>query len=195
MTQVRNESLESPMQDLSFSFENNAMCSLGTPETPLFAALDIFGALDHTDPRKTLKEHDDTEDLVKAEIETKDGKQLVNCVNESAPYALIFGSKPESARRFKKRDTSEILLTVRRTGRYECLLTPEDITSEQDYLIQAGVQCRIQHDGANFQTLHQALETRFKVPSSKRRMLTRQSASSELANCAFRLNVHSANLE
>lgn len=36
------------MQALSFSFENNAVRTLGTPETPLFVALDVCGALGHT---------------------------------------------------------------------------------------------------------------------------------------------------
>lgn len=39
-------------------------------------------------------------------------------INESGLYALIFGSKLESARRFKHWVTSEVLPSIRKTGRY-----------------------------------------------------------------------------
>ena len=39
-------------------------------------------------------------------------------INESGMYSLIFGSKLESARRFKHWVTSEVLPSIRRTGRY-----------------------------------------------------------------------------
>lgn len=152
------------MQALSFSFENTAVRTLGTPELPLFVALDVCGALGHTNPRKAIKDHVDTEDLIKAEVETKGGVQTLNCVNESGLYALIFGSKLESAKRFKKWVTSEVLPAIRRTGRYECPLAPEYITPEQGYLIQSEVQRRVHRDGVNFQTVYHALKARFKVP-------------------------------
>ena len=62
------------------------------------------------------------EDLIKQEIETKGGRQTVNCVNESGLYALIFGSKLESAKRFKRWVTSGALPAIRKQGRYECPL-------------------------------------------------------------------------
>ena len=40
-------------------------------------------------------------------------------INESGLYALIFGSKLESAKRFKHWVTSEVLPTLRKTGTYE----------------------------------------------------------------------------
>lgn len=152
------------MQALSFSFENTAVRTLGTPELPLFVALDVCGALGHTNPRKAIKDHVDPEDLIKAEVETKGGVQTLNCVNESGLYALIFGSKLENAKRFKKWVTSEVLPAIRRTGRYECPLAPEYITPEQSYLIQSEVQRRVHRDGVNFQTVYRALKTRFRVP-------------------------------
>ena len=39
-------------------------------------------------------------------------------INESGLYALIFGSKLESAKRFKRWVTSEVLPAIRRTGMY-----------------------------------------------------------------------------
>lgn len=76
-----------------FSFENSQVRTLGTAETPLFVAIDICTALGLSNARKAVADHVDTEDIIKAEIETKGGRQTVNCVNESGLYALIFGSK------------------------------------------------------------------------------------------------------
>jgi toxin-antitoxin system, toxin component, bro family len=86
-----------------FSFENNAVRTLGAPESPLFVAVDICSSLGYANSSKAIKDHVDPEDLIKSEITDKLNRiQAVNCVNESGLYALIFGSKLESAKRFKR---------------------------------------------------------------------------------------------
>ena len=90
------------MQAMSFSFENMPVRTLGNPETPLFVAIDVVKALGFKDTINPIKRHVDPEDLIKVEIETAGGRQTVNAVNESGLYALIFGSKLESAKRFKR---------------------------------------------------------------------------------------------
>lgn len=152
------------MQAISFSFENTAVRTLGSPESPLFVATDVASVLGYSNVRKAVYTHVDEDDRIKAEIDTEGGVQTVNCVNESGLYALIFSSKLESAKRFKKWVTSEVLPAIRRTGRYECPLAPEYITPEQGYLIQSEVQRRVHRDGVNFQTVYRALKARFKVP-------------------------------
>lgn len=85
-----------------FSFENSKVRTLGTPDLPLFVAIDVASALGFQKPSNAVFQHVDTEDLIKQEITDKLGRaQTVNCVNESGLYALIFGSKLESAKRFK----------------------------------------------------------------------------------------------
>ena len=79
-------------------------------------ALDICKALGFTNHRKAISDHVDPEDVVKSVVETNGGKQEINCVNESGMYALIFGSKLPSAKRFKKWVTSEVLPAIRKTG-------------------------------------------------------------------------------
>lgn len=150
------------MQAISFSFENNAVRTLGTPETPLFVALDVCGALGHTNPRKAIKDHVDHEDLIKVEIETAGGRQTVNAVNESGLYALIFGSKLESAKRFKRWVTSEVLPAIRRTGRYEAP-KPEYITVEHRWAIQKAVGRKARGQSVHYQTVYRALKDHFKV--------------------------------
>ncbi|MFR4551761.1 BRO family protein [Sutterella wadsworthensis] len=154
------------MQALSFSFENNAVRTLGTPETPLFVALDVCGALGHTNPRKAIKDHVDPEDLIKVEIETNGGRQTVNAVNESGLYALIFGSKLDTAKRFKRWVTSEVLPAIRRTGRYETAQSAQISTSEQ-YEIRKAIKARAKNSSVHYQTVYNALYDYFKIASYK----------------------------
>lgn len=122
-----------------FSFENSEIRTLGTPDAPLLVASDVAKTLGYQNLVRTVNRFVDPEDLIKAEVETKGGTQTVNCVNESGLYALIFGSKLEKTKRFKRWVTSEVLPAIRKTGHYECPLAPEYITPEQGYLIQAEV--------------------------------------------------------
>lgn len=144
-----------------FSFENAQVRTLGTPETPLFVAIDIAKALGFKDQTNAIKLHVDPEDLTKQEIETKGGRQTVNCVNESGLYALIFGSKLESAKRFKRWVTSEVLPAIRKTGRYEA---PTTITPAEQLQIQQAVARRAKTSSANYQTIYRAIKVRFQIP-------------------------------
>lgn len=107
-----------------FSFESSQVRTLGTAESPLFVAIDIAVALGYQNAKDALSRHVDPEDLTKQEIETKGGRQTVNCVNESGLYALIFGSQLESAKRFKRWITSEVLPALCKTGSYSLNLQP-----------------------------------------------------------------------
>jgi anti-repressor protein len=68
-----------------------------------------------------LAKHVCPEDKGVAECDTLGGKQKLGIINESGLYALIFGSKLESAQRFKHWVTSEVLPAIRRTGGYQML--------------------------------------------------------------------------
>ena len=156
------------MQAISFSFENCAVRTLGNPEIPLFVALDVATALGYKNPKVAPSQHVDAEDLIKAEIDTKGGRQTVNCVNESGLYALIFGSKLPSAKRFKRWVTSEVLPAIRKTGHYECPAQPQYLTDQQCWAIQSAVGKRARGQGAHFQTIYRALKARFQVPTYTR---------------------------
>lgn len=151
------------MSALTFSFENSSVRTLGTPEAPLFVATDICKALSHSNPRKAIADLVDPEDIVKAEITDSMGRtQTVNCVTESGLYALIFGSKLESAKRFKRWVTSEVLPAIRRTGRYEAP-KPEYITVEHRWAIQKAVGRKARGQSVHYQTVYRALKDHFKV--------------------------------
>lgn len=96
---------------------------------PWFVGKDVAEALGYSNTRDALATHISEED--KNTVVISDGKrgnpnQVV--INESGLYALIFGSKLDSAKRFKHWVTSEVLPTIRKTGSYQKPMTiPEQI--------------------------------------------------------------------
>ena len=95
---------------------------------PLFCAADVCKALGYENPRKAVSDHIDDPDVTKryAWVTTgtkADGSEakrqtLMTFVNESGLYSLIFGSKLESAKQFKRWVTSEVLPEIRKNGGY-----------------------------------------------------------------------------
>ena len=83
-----------------------------------FVANDVCAALELGNPSQALISHVDVEDLHKLDTLTPGGLQKLNHVNESGLYALIFGSRKESAKRFKRWVTSEVLPAIRKNGYY-----------------------------------------------------------------------------
>lgn len=143
-----------------FSFENAQLRTLGTADAPLFVAIDVAKALGYSQPAKSVNDRVDPEDLIKSEIETNGGRQTVNCVNESGLYALIFGSKLESAKRFKRWVTSEVLPSIRKTGRYEA---QETITPAEQRAIQREVAIRAHKTSSNYRTIYRAIKARYQI--------------------------------
>lgn len=146
-----------------FSFENSQVRTLGSAESPLFVAIDIAKALGYQNLVRSVNDHVDPEDLTKQEITDSMGrKQTVNCVNESGLYALIFGSKLESAKRFKRWVTSDVLPAIRKQCRYECPIAT--LTSAQQLQLREAVARRAKAVSAHYQTIYRALYQRFQVP-------------------------------
>lgn len=100
-----------------------------------FVGKDVAEALKYENTRDTLSKHVEAEDKGVAKCDTLGGKQNMTIINESGVYALIFGSKLESAKRFKHWVTSEVLPSIRKTGSYQ---TPPLTTAEQIQLIAKG---------------------------------------------------------
>lgn len=100
-----------------------------TGENPLFCAADVCRALGYTNGRKAVADHCDERDVTKRDTPTSSGIQSMTYVNESGMYALIFGSKLESAREFKYWVTSEVLPSIRKAGGY--IATTPEMTDEE----------------------------------------------------------------
>ena len=86
---------------------------------PWFVSKDVATALGYSNARDAISKHVHEDDKGVAKCDTLGGKQDLSIINESGLYALIFGSKLQSAREFKHWVTSEVLPTIRKTGSYE----------------------------------------------------------------------------
>ena len=113
---------------------------------PWFVGKDIAEALGYSNTRDALATHVMDDD--KNTVVISDGKRRGNpnqvIINESGVYALIFGSKLDSAKRFKHWVTSEVLPQIRRTGSYQKRLTPEEMMRIQLGLVDDH-ENRIEH--------------------------------------------------
>lgn len=95
---------------------------------PLFCAKDICDVLGYVNASKAVADHVDQEDITKRYTLTNGGNQSISYVNESGLYALIFGSKLESAKEFKRWVTSKVLPSIRKTGQYSVELIKPSLT-------------------------------------------------------------------
>ena len=87
---------------------------------PWFVGKDVATILGYERATKAIQDHVNEEDKDEIPIQDSIGRmQKTPIINESGLYALIFGSKLESAKRFKHWVTSEVLPAIRKTGRYQ----------------------------------------------------------------------------
>lgn len=93
---------------------------------PWFVGKDIATALGYARPTDAARNNTDSEDKGVSEIATPSGTQKMLIVNESGLYSLIFGSKLESAKKFKRWVTSEVLPSIRKTGTYSNMDIPKE---------------------------------------------------------------------
>ena len=114
---------------------------------PWLSGKDVAEALGYKNTKDAVLTHVDEEDrriIQRSEIATlenhipKDAFPVnfvsgdipnrgMTIINESGLYALIFGSHLESAQRFKRWVTSEVLPAIRKTGGYQKQLSPVEM--------------------------------------------------------------------
>lgn len=101
---------------------------------PWFVGKDVAEILKYSNTRDALSRHVDKED--KADVAIHDGRQNRNqtVINESGLYSLIFSSKMDKAKEFKRWVTSEVLPSIRRDGGY---IVANENDTEEDILAKA----------------------------------------------------------
>ena len=105
---------------------------------PWFVGKDVAAALKYSDTRKAVITHVYEDDRTLRPITDALGReQETTLVNESGIYALIFGSKLESAKRFQRWVTSEVIPAIRKTGKYEIQQTPKTYLEALKALVAA----------------------------------------------------------
>lgn len=108
------------MNDLQV-FNNPEFGEMRTVEIdgePWFVGKDVATALGYKDTVNALKAHVDDEDKTGWQIATQFGEKETTIINESGVYSLIFSSRMEKAKAFKRWVTSEVLPAIRKHGAY-----------------------------------------------------------------------------
>lgn len=118
-------------------FENPEFGNVRTTvisEEVYFVGKDVAECLGYADPRATISKKVDTEDRGVAKMETPSGTQEMTIINESGLYSLVLGSKLESAKKFKRWITSEVLPSIRKNGGY---ISGQETMTDDDLMAQA----------------------------------------------------------
>lgn len=137
MEKILGDYFDMPKNEVQL-FENEEFGKIRTlvlNGEPWFVGKDVAEKLGYENQNRDIQRHVDEEDRIMLNSETQyqngtefDYKILGQrggwIINESGLYALIFGSKLESAKRFKHWVTSEVLPAIRKTGSYN--LTPQN---------------------------------------------------------------------
>ena len=79
-----------------------------------FVGKDVASALGYVNSPKEIRDHIDEEDKLSERIVLSGQAREPIIINESGLYALILSSKLESAKRFKRWVTSEVLPLIRK---------------------------------------------------------------------------------
>lgn len=94
---------------------------------PWFVGKDVAEALGYAKPLGAVSTHVEKDDSLKRGLMDSLGREQETIfINESGLYALIFGSKLDSAKKFKKWVTSEVLPAIRKNGSYTMPISTND---------------------------------------------------------------------
>ena len=153
----------------TFNFESNSIRTLAINNEPWFVAVDICRALNLSSPSMAIANLDDDEKYTLSLTEGIEGvgKQVqeLNLVSESGMYTLILRcrdavKKGSTPHRFRKWVTSEVLPTIRKTGKYESKTSVNDRTG-----LRNAVNMLVSKKGLIYSDAYHLVHQRFNVES------------------------------
>ena len=115
---------------------------------PWFVGKDVATALGYKESVNELKSHVSAEDKGGWRITTQYGEREAVIINESGLYSLILSSKLDSAKRFKRWVTAEVLPSIRKSGGY---IAGQDEMSDTELLAKALLVAQRQIEQRNAQ--------------------------------------------
>lgn len=117
-------------------FKNEEFGEIRTVEVnneTYFVGKDVAEALGYKDTSDALKKHVPEEDKLTRQIADSGQNREMYIINESGLYALIIGSKLDTAKRFKRWITAEVLPSIRKHGVYAI----DELIANPDMAIKA----------------------------------------------------------
>lgn len=128
-----------------FNFEQYKVRTILVNDKPHFVGKDVASILGFKDTTNAIKQHVEGEDKIigcqntTPSFKDKLGRnQYPTLINESGVYALIFGSKLSSAKKFKRWVTSEVLPQIRKHGMY----ATDELLNNPDLLIEVATKLK-----------------------------------------------------
>ena len=149
----------------TFNFESKSIRTLTINNEPWFVAKDLCDTLGIKNPSQALENLDEDErsmfNIGRSKVHGGGGE--VNIINESGMYTLILrcrdavkkGSIPH---RFRKWVTSEVLPTIRKTGKYESKTSVNDRTG-----LRNAVSFLVNKKGLIYSEVYQLIHQQFGV--------------------------------
>lgn len=145
------------MEIQKFNYESNEVRTISIDGEPWWIAKDVCSILDLNNVSMALDGLEDDEKGI-SKVDTLGGKQNMAIINESGLYSLILRSNKPEAKKFKKWVTSEVLPSIRKTGKYEiesdpaklislALVAANKILTEQKPLVEFAEAVRESKDG------------------------------------------------
>lgn len=123
---------------LDFNFEGHDVRAIAIDGEPWFVGRDVANALGYKDVNHAISNRVDKEDKVNSKTQGQNvpefGQRGTWLINESGLYSLILSSKLDSAKRFKRWVTSEVLPSIRKNGGY---IYGQENMSEDELLSRA----------------------------------------------------------
>lgn len=123
---------------LDFQFEGHDVRAIAIDGEPWFVGKDVAEALGYKDVNHAISNRVDKEDKVNSKTQGQNvpefGQRGTWLINESGLYSLILSSKLDSAKRFKRWITSEVLPSIRKNGGY---IYGQENMSEDELLSRA----------------------------------------------------------
>lgn len=127
-----------------FKFEDAPVRTVLIDDEPWLVGKDVAEILGYENPTKAVKDHVDPEDrkmgvqnVTPSIIDSLGRKQYPTLINESGVYSLVFGSKVSKAKEFKRWVTSDVLPSIRKTGKYSAPMKELDSYMIEDRIERA----------------------------------------------------------
>ena len=110
---------------------------------PWFAGIDVASILGYSNQRDAVNKHVDEDDkriIQKSQFATLEmSNRGLTIINESGLYSLILRSNLDSAKRFKKWITANVLPSIRQNGMYMAGVENDEIDEEKLILAKANL--------------------------------------------------------
>lgn len=105
---------------------------------PWFVGKDVAEALGYYDTNKAVAMHvENVDKKLNDKSSSSFGQRGATLINESGLYDLVFGSKMDSAKKFKRWVTSEVIPAIRKTGSYSMVQEKADSYMIEDPIKRA----------------------------------------------------------